>query len=73
VPVLWDKEKKTIVNNESMDIIGILNSEFEDLAKNASLDLCPADMKDKLDELNSWIYPNINNVRFCGLQASAAC
>ncbi|XP_075091221.1 glutathione S-transferase omega-like 2 [Nicotiana tabacum] len=41
VPVLWDKKLKTIVNNESAEIIRMLNSEFNDIAGNAALDLYP--------------------------------
>lgn len=41
VPVLWDKELKTIVNNESSEIIRMLNSEFNGLAENPNLDLYP--------------------------------
>lgn len=43
VPILWDKKTETIVNNESSEIIQILNSSFNDFAKNASLDLNPED------------------------------
>jgi len=68
VPVLWDKQTMTIVNNESSEILRILNSEFNDLAtRNRDLDLCPADIKDDIDQVNSWVYPTINNgVYRCG-------
>ena len=61
VPVLFDKKTKKIVNNESSEIIRMLNSEFNEFAKNASLDLCPEHLKAKIDEINSWVYPNVNN------------
>lgn len=41
VPILWDKKLKTIVNNESSEIIRMLNSEFNDIASNPKLDLYP--------------------------------
>jgi putative glutathione S-transferase len=44
VPMLWDTKEKTIVNNESSEIIVMLNSRFNDLAKNPSLDLAPAEL-----------------------------
>jgi len=61
VPVLWDKAQKTIVNNESSEIIRMFNSEFQDLANNPELDLYPEDLRDSIDEINSWVYDEINN------------
>lgn len=63
VPVLWDKKDKTIVNNESSEIIRIFNTAFNHLLpeKFAQVDLYPASLKAKIDELNEWIYPNINS------------
>ncbi len=67
VPVLWDKETKTIVNNESSEIIRMLSSEFNDYATNTDLDLYPEDNREQINELNDWIYPSINNgVYRCG-------
>ncbi|MCO5582817.1 hypothetical protein L7F22_036717 [Adiantum nelumboides] len=67
VPVLWDKEKKTIVNNESADIVRMFNSEFVEFAKQPNCDLIPAHLKSKIDEVNSSIYDSINNgVYRCG-------
>ena len=70
-PLLYDKKGKTIVNNESTDILRILNSEFNDLAKN-NIDLYPADLEDTLKELNdSLVYPFVNNgVYRCGFARS---
>lgn len=45
VPVLWDKKLKTIVSNESAEIVEMLNSEFNDFARNKDLDLSPKDIK----------------------------
>jgi putative glutathione S-transferase len=60
VPVLWDKKLGTIVNNESADILRMLNSGFGDLAHN-SFDLYPADLREEIDALNARIYPRLNN------------
>lgn len=67
VPVLWDKKEKTIVNNESAEIIRLFNSEFQSFAGNPELDLYPEHLQIKIDELNAWIYDEINNgVYRCG-------
>ncbi|RFZ87992.1 glutathione S-transferase family protein [Shinella sp. WSJ-2] len=60
VPVLWDKEKKTIVNNESADIVRMLNSGFGALA-DESVDLYPEALRGEIDALNERIYPALNN------------
>lgn len=60
VPVLWDKKTKTIVNNESADILRMLNSGFGALADN-SVDLYPEGLRDEIDALNDHIYPRLNN------------
>jgi len=72
VPVLYDKQEKKIVNNESSEIIrymqGIitsvnyglmsrmLNSEFNDFGENNSVDYYPEDKRKEIDQLNTWIY-----------------
>lgn len=61
VPVLWDKKERTIVNNESSEILRIFNSSFNDFAKNPSLDLYPEDLRKEIDEINEWVYHSINN------------
>lgn len=60
VPVLWDRKTKTIVNNESADILRMLNSGFGDLADNA-IDLYPEALRGEIDALNDHIYPRLNN------------
>ncbi|MBO9196682.1 glutathione S-transferase family protein [Rhizobium sp. 16-449-1b] len=60
VPVLWDKERRTIVNNESADILRMLNSGFGALA-DGSVDLYPEDLRAEIDALNERIYPQLNN------------
>lgn len=63
VPVLWDKKEQTIVNNESSEIIRMLNTEFNDLidAQYKDVDIYPEALRDQIEELNGWIYDNINN------------
>lgn len=60
VPVLWDKVRRTIVNNESADILRMLNSGFGGLASD-EIDLCPPDLEAGIDALNAYIYPRLNN------------
>eukprot|EP01006_Ploeotia_vitrea_P054626 TRINITY_DN67909_c4_g1_i1.p1 TRINITY_DN67909_c4_g1~~TRINITY_DN67909_c4_g1_i1.p1 ORF type:complete len:387 (-),score=17.69 TRINITY_DN67909_c4_g1_i1:485-1552(-) len=60
-PVLWCKRTKTIVNNESAEIIRMLNSAFNEWATNPTLDLYPNSLKQQIDDINSWVYPSINN------------
>lgn len=60
VPVLWDKERNTIVNNESADIIEMLNSAFDDLGATA-INLRPANKLEELTALNEKIYHGFNN------------
>mmetsp|Transcript_43048 Transcript_43048/g.93737 ORF Transcript_43048/g.93737 Transcript_43048/m.93737 type:complete len:350 (+) Transcript_43048:51-1100(+) len=69
VPVLWDKKHKTIVNNESSEILRILNSAFnaDGMCANPELDLYPEDLRKEIDSVNEWIYRDINNgVYKCG-------
>ncbi|EMG48881.1 putative glutathione s-transferase [Candida maltosa Xu316] len=63
VPVLWDKKEGTIVNNESAEIIRMLNTEFNSIlpSEYASVNLVPKELEGQIDELNSWVYDNINN------------
>ncbi|MGA7387547.1 MAG: glutathione S-transferase family protein [Pseudolabrys sp.] len=60
VPVLWDKKRKTIVNNESSEIIRMFNSAF-DTFTNVHTDYYPEKLRAEIDRLNDLIYPNINN------------
>ncbi len=60
VPVLWDKQKRTIVNNESADIVRMLNDAFRDFSNN-DLDLYPPDLRADIDTLNEPIYRKLNN------------
>ncbi|KAI7842386.1 hypothetical protein COHA_004025 [Chlorella ohadii] len=71
VPILWDKKKGCIVNNESSEILRMFNAEFNDLAGNPGLDLYPEELRAQIDAVNDWVYPNINNgVYRCGFATS---
>ena len=60
VPVLFDKKTRTIVSNESSEIIEMFASSFVPLAKNP-MNLLPAELRDTIQERNEWIYHQINN------------
>ncbi|WP_301098621.1 glutathione S-transferase family protein [Otariodibacter sp.] len=60
VPVLWDKKTNTIVSNESSEIIRMFNSAFDGIGANP-VNFLPAELVTEVDELNEFIYPNINN------------
>ncbi len=60
VPVPWDKKLGTIVNNESAEIIRMLNSQFNDLTGDTQ-DFCPARHRSEIDAINDQIYHDINN------------
>jgi len=60
VPALWDRERRTIVNNESADLLRIFNAGFGPLADGA-VDLYPEDLRDGIDALNEEVYPSLNN------------
>ena len=66
VPVLWDRETGTIVNNESSEIIRMLSSEFEDVARRHE-DYYPQPLRAEIDAVNRLVYENVNNgVYRCG-------
>jgi glutathionyl-hydroquinone reductase len=60
VPVLWDKQRQTIVNNESADIVRMLNSGFGEFDDD-TVDLYPESLRPEIDALNDRIYPRLNN------------
>lgn len=60
VPVLWDKKRGTIVNNESADIVRMFNTGFGGLA-DQSVDLYPQALRAEIDAINERIYPALNN------------
>jgi putative glutathione S-transferase len=66
VPVLWDKERATIVNNESSEIVRMLNSAFEKHVPPGH-DYYPARLRTQIDDINALVYENVNNgVYRCG-------
>jgi len=66
VPVLWDRKRRTIVNNESADILRMFNSGFGALARNP-IDLYPEHLRPAIDALNAAVYAKLNNgVYRCG-------
>ena len=72
VPVLWDRQRGTIVNNESADILRIFNEGFGDLARNG-IDLSPAPLHAAMERLNAAIYEKLNNgVYRCGFATTQA-
>ena len=60
VPVLWDKERRTIVNNESAEIIRMLNGAFGRFT-NVRTDYYPAPLRAEIDRVNALVYENVNN------------
>jgi len=74
VPVLWDKKLDTIVNNESPEIIRMLNSEFAGVGSqggNEDFDYYPEDLRGDIDAINDPIYETVNNgVYRCGFAST---
>ncbi|MFH5773863.1 glutathione S-transferase family protein [Paracoccus sp. NGMCC 1.201697] len=60
VPVLWDKQRGTIVSNESAEIIRMFNSAFDGLTGNRD-DYCPAALLAQIDAMNDRVYDRVNN------------
>src|ERR1700719_1142289 len=60
VPVLWDKARRTIVNNESAEIIRMLNSAFGSLSRSTT-DYSPLALRAEIDRVNALVYENVNN------------
>jgi len=61
VPVLFDLKTQKIVNNESAEILRMLNSEFNEFARHPNVDLYPESLRSRIDQLNDEIYPTLNN------------
>ena len=60
VPVVWDKQRNTIVSNESADIIRMFNSAFDAVGA-APGDYYPEDLRAEIDEINAVVYDHVNN------------
>jgi len=70
VPTLWDKKTRRIVNNESSEIIRMLNSEFDGIVGDGA-DFYPKPLRSEIDRLNETIYATVNNgVYRCGFAKS---
>ncbi|RKP29033.1 hypothetical protein METBISCDRAFT_31965 [Metschnikowia bicuspidata] len=63
VALLWDKKEQTIVNNESSEMIWMLNTEFNSVIepKYRDVDIYLKELRSQIDELNCWIYYTIKN------------
>ncbi|KAF9917310.1 S-glutathionyl-(chloro)hydroquinone reductase [Lobosporangium transversale] len=62
VPVLWDKKTQTIVNNESSEIIRMLNTAFDKLVpEKAGVNFYPPNLQSEIDSVNEWVYDTVNN------------
>jgi putative glutathione S-transferase len=60
IPILWDKRQRTIVSNESAEIVRMLNSAFDNVGANGN-DYYPPALRAEIDEWNAFVYPNLNN------------
>ena len=60
VPILWDKHNNTIVSNESQEIIRMLNRAFDEVGASGP-DFYPENLRTEIDEVNDYVYSNINN------------
>ena len=60
VPVLWDRQRQTIVSNESAEIIRMFNRAFDGLTGNSD-DYCPPELLEEIDEINALVYDRVNN------------
>ena len=60
VPVLWDKQTETIVNNESSEIIRMLNSAFDEIGAKPG-NYSPEEWLEEIDKMNELVYDNVNN------------
>ncbi|KFA35882.1 glutathione S-transferase family protein [Xanthomonas vasicola] len=60
VPVLWDRERKTVVSNESADIIRMFNSAFDEVGATEG-DFYPQPLREQIDAVNARVYDTVNN------------
>ena len=70
VPTLWDRKQRTIVNNESAEIVRMLNTEFDEWG-DETVDFYPEPLRGEIDAINGIIYETLNNgVYRCGFAKS---
>lgn len=73
VPVLWDRRKRTIVNNESTEIIRMLNTEFDGIGGDPAVNFYPEHLRGQIDALNDWLLPDVcSGVYAAGFAATQA-
>jgi putative glutathione S-transferase len=60
VPILWDLESSTIVNNESSEIIRMFDREFDRVGAHGPR-WCPAELEEEIDAVNAFVYDKVNN------------
>lgn len=60
VPILWDKQRATIVSNESSEIIRMMNTAFNDITGNTD-DYWPTDLRTSIEDVNTRVYDTLNN------------
>lgn len=60
VPILWDRQRETIVSNESSEIIRMLNSAFDGITGN-TVDFWPVGLRDEIEKVNERVYDTVNN------------
>lgn len=73
VPILWDRETATIVNNESAEIIRMLDDAFRGVTGSEHTSLYPEDLRPEIDEVNERVYHTVNNgVYKCGFATKQA-
>lgn len=71
VPTLWDTVDGAVVNNESSEVLRMLNSEFDAVAAHPDRDYYPAELRGEIDAINEWVYATVNNgVYRCGFATS---
>lgn len=73
IPVLWDRQQATLVNNESADIIRLLNGAWQEFATQAQVDLYPEPLRAAIDSCSDRLYHTVNNgVYRCGFAQTQA-
>ncbi|MFM7220342.1 MAG: glutathione S-transferase family protein [Nodosilinea sp.] len=73
VPVLWDRQRAALVNNESAEIIELLNESWNEFARHPELDLYPPHLRTAIDDWSDRLYETVNNgVYRCGFAQTQA-
>jgi putative glutathione S-transferase len=73
VPILWDKKQKKVISDKSVEIMKILNFDFNKLSKRPKLNLFPPGLKKENGDINKWLHDNLcDEIYRCGLATSQA-